>query len=166
MRNALRMLSVSLIVALFLPVGAAGAALTLSEESHPITSSHTEPAAFSQDTVIAAAATVPTRELTLAATEITGRTMTVTDDSGETITIQGTPQRIISLAPSNTEIVYALDLGDRIVGVADNSNYPPEATDKPKTGGYSSISIEKVIAAEPDLIVAAPGNTDEVIDHL
>ncbi|KUL02234.1 MAG: Prenyltransferase/squalene oxidase [Methanoculleus marisnigri] len=125
-----------------------------------------ESAAFSQDTVIAAAATVPTRELTPAATEITGRTMTVTDDSGETVTIRGIPQRIISLAPSNTEILYALDLGNQIAGVADNSNYPPEATDKPKIGGYSSISIEKVIAAEPDLIVAASGNTDEVIDHL
>jgi iron complex transport system substrate-binding protein len=95
-----------------------------------------------------------------------GRTITITDDSGETVTIRGEPQRIVSLAPSNTEILYALDLGDRIVGVADNSNYPPETADKPKVGGYSTISIEKVIAAEPDLIVAAPGNTNEVIGHL
>lgn len=101
-----------------------------------------------------------------AATEAAGRTVTVTDDAGKTVIVRGTPQRIVSLAPSNTEILYTLDLGDRIVGVTDNCDFPPAAADKPKVGGYSTISIEKVIAAEPDLVVAASGSTDEVIDHL
>ncbi|WP_214021253.1 ABC transporter substrate-binding protein [Methanoculleus sp.] len=94
------------------------------------------------------------------------RIVTVTDDYGETVTVLGTPQRIVSLAPSNTEILYALDLGDRIVGVTDNSDYPSAAADKPKVGGYSIVNIEKVIATEPDLIFAASGNTEEVIGRL
>ncbi len=94
-----------------------------------------------------------------------GRCVTVTDDLGETVVIRGTPQRIVSLAPSNTEILYTLGLEDRIVGVTDYCDYPPGAADKPKVGGYSSVNIEKVIAAEPDLIFAAR-NTEEVADRL
>jgi iron complex transport system substrate-binding protein len=93
-------------------------------------------------------------------------TITVTDDFGETVTIQEPPERIVSLAPANTEILFALGLGDRVVGVTDYCNYPPAALDKPKVGGYSTVNIEKVIAAEPDLVVASFGNTEDVIDHL
>lgn len=101
-----------------------------------------------------------------AATETEGIVATVIDDSGKTVIIQGAPQRIVSLAPSNTEILYTLGLEDRIVGVSDYSNYPPEASDKPTVGGYSSIDIERVVAAKPDLVVAALGNTEETIDRL
>lgn len=94
-----------------------------------------------------------------------GRTVTVTDDFGESVTIRGVPQRIVSLAPSNTEILYAIGLENRIVGVTDYCDYPA-AADKPKVGGYSSISIEKVLAADPDLVFAAPGNTEDVINRL
>ena len=79
--------------------------------------------------------------------------ITFTDDSGRTITIQGTPERIVSLAPANTEILFALGLEDQIVGVTDYCDYPPAALDKPKVGGYSTISIEKVVAADPDLVL-------------
>ncbi|MBT0732238.1 cobalamin-binding protein [Methanoculleus bourgensis] len=95
-----------------------------------------------------------------------GRTVTVTDDFGESVTIRGVPQRIVSLAPSNTEILYAIGLENRIVGVTDYCDYPAAAADKPKVGGYSSISIEKVLAADPDLVFAAPGNTEDVINRL
>lgn len=107
-----------------------------------------------------------TRTLDQAATGADKRVVTVTDDYGETVTIRGVPQRIVSLAPSNTEILYALDLGDRIVGVTDNSDYLSATADKPKVGGYSNINIEKVIATGPDLVIAATGNTEEVIDRL
>ena len=99
-------------------------------------------------------------------TDNSQRSVTVTDDFGEIITIRGTPQRIVSLAPSNTEILYALDLDDRVVGVTDYCNYPPEAADKPRVGGYSTVNIEKVIAAEPDLVLAALGNTEDVVNRL
>ncbi len=65
-----------------------------------------------------------------------------------------TPQKIVSLAPSNTEILFALGLGDRVVGVTDFDDYPPEATTKAKIGGFSTVNLEKVIALSPDLILA------------
>jgi len=92
--------------------------------------------------------------------------VTVTDDFGCTVEITESPQRIISLAPSNTEILYTLGLENRVVGVTDYCNYPPEVAEKETVGGYSSVDMEKVVALHPDLVVAADGNTEEVIDHL
>jgi iron complex transport system substrate-binding protein len=90
----------------------------------------------------------------------------ITDDYGYEVGITDPPQRIISLAPSNTEILYALGLEDRIVGVTDYCNYPPQVTEKETIGGYSSVDVEKVVSLHPDLVVAADGSTEEVIDHL
>lgn len=91
---------------------------------------------------------------------------TVTDDFGKEVYIASPPQRIVSLAPANTEILYALGLGDKVVGVTDYCNYPEAALAVEKVGGYSSVNIEKVLQAKPDLVVAAYGNTAEVIEHL
>ncbi len=91
---------------------------------------------------------------------------TVTDDFGKEIYIPAEPQRIVSLAPANTEILYALGLGDKVVGVTDYCNYPDAALAVEKVGGFSSVNIEKVLQAKPDLVVGAYGNTIEVIDHL
>lgn len=91
---------------------------------------------------------------------------TITDDFGKEVYIPAPPQRIVSLAPANTEILYALGLGDKVVGVTDYCNYPKAALAVEKVGGYSSVNIEKVLQAKPDLVVAAFGNTAEVIDHL
>jgi len=93
----------------------------------------------------------------------TDRMVTIRDDFGEEITIHGYPRRIVSLAPSNTEILFALGLSDRVVGVTDYCDYPPEAAAYPKVGGYSTINLEKVIAAKPDLVLAAFGNTEDMI---
>lgn len=90
----------------------------------------------------------------------------VTDDFGYEVTLNKIPQRIVSLAPSNTEILFAIGAGDRVVGVTDYCNYPPEAMEKPKVGGYSTVDIEKVIALNPDLVVAAYGNGIETIEAL
>ncbi|MFN3689611.1 MAG: helical backbone metal receptor [Fimbriimonadales bacterium] len=62
-------------------------------------------------------------------------------------------RRIVSLAPSITEILFALELNERIVGVTEVCDYPPEARRKPKVGDYQ-ISPEKVVALKPDLVVA------------
>ncbi|MDD1702539.1 MAG: ABC transporter substrate-binding protein [Methanoregula sp.] len=90
----------------------------------------------------------------------------VTDDTGTTVTIHGEPQRIVSLSPANTEILFALGLGDRVVGVTDYCNYPAEAKTKPVIGGYSTVSIEKVLAQKPDLVVASYGNGIDVVRQL
>jgi iron complex transport system substrate-binding protein len=64
-------------------------------------------------------------------------------------------QRIVSLCPSNTEILFALGLGDRVVAVDNDSDYPPAATRLPKVGPDLDVDIAKVAAAEPDLVVAS-----------
>lgn len=92
--------------------------------------------------------------------------VTVTDDSGTVVTINATPQRIVSLAPSNTEILFALGLEDRVVGVTDVCDYPPEVKNITRIGGYSSISIEKIAAARPDLVVASDITPQETVNRL
>jgi iron complex transport system substrate-binding protein len=92
--------------------------------------------------------------------------ITVVDDVGNTVTLNTEPQRIISLAPANTEILYALGLGDRVVGVTEYCNYPPEAAEKPKVGGFSDVDLEQVVGLEPDLVLAASLHTAEVVPAL
>ena len=62
-------------------------------------------------------------------------------------------QRIVSTAPSVTEMLYALGLGDRVVGVTTFCHYPPEAAQKPKIGDYLRPNIESIVALKPDLVV-------------
>jgi iron complex transport system substrate-binding protein len=92
--------------------------------------------------------------------------VTVTDDAGTVITLNATPQRIVSLAPSNTEILASLGLLDRVVGVTDVCDYPPAVKNIMRIGGYSAISIEKVAAARPDLVVASDITPQETVDRL
>lgn len=63
------------------------------------------------------------------------------------------PQRIVSTAPSITELLYALGLGGRVVGVTDYCHYPPEAKLKPKIGDYTSPNLEAIAALKPDLVI-------------
>lgn len=77
------------------------------------------------------------------------------------------PQRIISLAPNTTEILFALGLGDHIVGVTTFCDYPEEAKKKPKIGGMSNPSLEAVVLLKPDLVVATTdGNPKEFEERL
>jgi iron complex transport system substrate-binding protein len=70
------------------------------------------------------------------------------------------PQRIISTAPSLTEILFALDLGDRVAGVTTYCFYPPEARRKPKIGTYIKPDLETILRLQPDLVVAMRHYTD------
>lgn len=78
----------------------------------------------------------------------------ITDQLGRVVKLDKIPERIISLAPSNTEILFALGLADKVVAVTDYCNYPPEAQEKPSIGGYSTPDLEKIIALSPDLLLA------------
>ena len=112
-------------------------------------------------------AATPTRAGSPAATPgATSYPLTVTDDAGRSVTVARRPQRIVSLAPSNTEILYALNLGDRVVGVDQFSNYPPAAQSKPKIGSYSAANLEQVVSREPDLILAAGITRPDVLTAL
>lgn len=88
------------------------------------------------------------------------------DDYGYKIQINETPDRIVSLSPSNTEILYALGLNDSIVAVTYYCNYPPEAEEKSKIGGYTTVNVERVISMDPDLVIAAHGNGRQVVEIL
>jgi iron complex transport system substrate-binding protein len=74
-------------------------------------------------------------------------------------------RRIVSLAPNLTEILFALDLGDQVVGVTDFCNYPEEAAAKPRIGGFVNPNLEAILELDPDLAVATPniGNRDAVL---
>ena len=91
---------------------------------------------------------------------------TIQDDQQQSVMVPSVPSRIVSLAPSNTEVLFALGLDERIVGVTDYCNYPAEALDKSRIGGFSTVSIEKVVALHPDLIIASPGNNLEAVDRI
>lgn len=80
--------------------------------------------------------------------------VTCIDDMGREVTLNEAPQRIVSLAPSNTEILFALGMGDRVVGVTRYCNYPEEAKEREIVGGFASAELEKIIALKPDLILA------------
>jgi iron complex transport system substrate-binding protein len=69
------------------------------------------------------------------------------------VALAATPQRIVSTAPSITEMLYAVGLGDRVVGVTTYCHYPPEARTKPKVGTYIEPSFERIASLRPDLVV-------------
>ncbi len=83
--------------------------------------------------------------------------VTITDGSGEKVTIKEEPKRIISVIPSNTEIAFALGLGDKMVGVSDYDTYPKETKDIEKIGDLN-INTEKVVSLKPDLVLAHSSN--------
>ena len=81
--------------------------------------------------------------------------LTLTDDAGREVTLEAEPQRIVSLAPSNTEIVCAIDACDRLVGVTDFDDYPADVVEIDKVVTMAQVDVEAVVAAEPDLVLAA-----------
>jgi iron complex transport system substrate-binding protein len=90
----------------------------------------------------------------------------ITDDVGKAFALPGPPKRIISLAPNITEILFALGLGDRIVGVTRFCDYPVEARTKEKIGGFLDPDVERIKALAPDIVVAFRGNPLSVLSKL
>jgi len=91
---------------------------------------------------------------------------TIIDDLGRPVYVEDIPQRIVSLAPSITEILFALDLGDRVVGVTDYCDYPPEAKNKTVVSSYYvGTNLEKLVAQEPDLVLT-DGYEDGLLQQL
>src|SRR5206468_12049881 len=78
----------------------------------------------------------------------------LTDELGRNVSVPDDPHRIICLAPSLTETVYALGVGAAVAGVTDYTEYPPEAGTKPSVGGLTNPSMEKIVALHPDLVLA------------
>jgi iron complex transport system substrate-binding protein len=123
-----------------------------------------------------AATTTPSQPISTAAsatpveTPATGTVypLTLTDDAGRDVTITADPQRIVSLAPSNTEIACVVDACDELVGITDYDAFPPEVSEIDDVVIGAQVDVEKVVAAEPDLVLAA-GNgitPDAILEQL
>jgi len=92
---------------------------------------------------------------------------TFTDDLGREITLSSNPQRIVSLAPSNTEILFAIGAGAQVVGRDEFSDYPAEAASLESIGGsFGDYNVEAIVALKPDLVLAAEINTPELVKQL
>jgi iron complex transport system substrate-binding protein len=103
---------------------------------------------------------VPRPQLALAAPD------SYTDGTQQAVPCGLNAQRIVSLAPNVTEMLFFLGLGSRVVGRSDFCDYPPEAAKLPSVGGFTDTSVEQVVALKPDLVVAYQGNSLELVGEL
>jgi iron complex transport system substrate-binding protein len=93
--------------------------------------------------------------------------ITVIDDAGRQVTLARPAQRIISLAPNITELVFAAGAGDRLVGVAEYSDYPEAARAVRRIGGGNGLDLEAIVALAPDLVIAwQSGNPSQAVTRL
>lgn len=126
-----------------------------------------EPEAIEEHTAPTQEETVPTQEPT-ATSEPVYVPKEFTDALGREVTIETPPMRIVSLAPSVTELLFAIGAGPQVVGRTEYCNYPPEVETLPTIGGFaaSSISIEVILDLEPDLVIGGSTLQEEVIEVL
>ncbi|MCD6574920.1 ABC transporter substrate-binding protein [Candidatus Aerophobetes bacterium] len=90
----------------------------------------------------------------------------VVDDFGYKVIINKEPERIVSLSPGNTEILFAIGAGDKLVGVTTYCNFPPEVKKIDRIGGFTTPNIEAILNKKPDLIIASYGNGEDNIKKL
>jgi iron complex transport system substrate-binding protein len=90
----------------------------------------------------------------------------VTDEAGREIRLSTDIQRIVSLTPGNTEIMYSLGASDMLVGVTEYCDYPPEARQKPRVGGFSTVKIDRITEFKPDLVLAGLIHLKSVVSEL
>lgn len=103
----------------------------------------------------------------IVATEAVAEGLSFTDGLGREVTLAAPAQRIVSLAPSNTEILFAVGAGDQVIGRDEFSDYPAEAASIESVGGsMGEYSAEAIVALEPDLVLAAEINTPELVSQL
>jgi len=95
--------------------------------------------------------------------------LSLVDDDGTTVELPSEPQKIVSLTPATTEILYAIGAGDRLVAkVEDPANYPPQAAELPVVGTFNGVDVEKIVGLGADLVIAggSGGTQPEAIQKL
>ena len=93
--------------------------------------------------------------------------VTVTDDTGRTVTLPKPAQRVISLAPHTTELIYYIGAGAQLAAVTSYSDYPSDAKKLPVVGDFRQIDLERVLAMKPDLLVVwQGGNPQKQLERL
>lgn len=91
---------------------------------------------------------------------------TVTDDYGRIVVVPTQPQRVVSLSPAVTEIIYALGAQEMLVGRTDFCEYPAEAQQLPSIGGISNLNIESILSLNPDLVISGSMVSKKVTDQM
>ena len=92
--------------------------------------------------------------------------LTLTDAQGVSVTLPARPERIVSVSPTITEMLFAIGAGDRVVAVTNQCDYPPEVKRLNKVGLWFTPSAEKALGARPDLVIGQQGNPSEFIGAL
>ena len=101
------------------------------------------------------------------AAQPTAVAISLTDGLGRPVSLPAPAQRIVSLAPSNTEILYAIGAGEQVVGRDDFTNYPAAALELPSVGGsMNEYNLEQIVSLQPDLVLASELNTPEQVHAL
>jgi len=95
-----------------------------------------------------------------------GAKISFTDDSGRKFVLDEPAERVVSLAPSNTETVFWLGAEDKLVGVTTYCDYPAAAKKKPKIGDFATPNVEKIAAADPHVVLATGGLQDSLVKSL
>jgi len=91
----------------------------------------------------------------------------VVDDVGRHVALAAPAERIVSLAPHATEMLFAAGAGERVVAVLNHSDHPPPASELPRVGGYDRVDVERILAFDPDLVVGwASGNAEGQLERL
>jgi len=105
--------------------------------------------------------------LLLSVTIMAFAAISVVDDNGNTINLSAPAQRIITLAPHATELLFVIDAGDRLVGTVEHSDYPPAALRIRRVGAYNALDLEVILALQPDLIIGwRSGNNPVQLEKL
>jgi len=91
---------------------------------------------------------------------------TIVDDVGRRVSLGPPARRIVSLAPNATEILFSIGAGERIIGITEQCNFPPEASSIPKIGGFSFLNIERLIGLKPDLVILTSLEQDRFVKNL
>jgi iron complex transport system substrate-binding protein len=139
------------------PAGAPTPAPAATPMNAPAAAPTTAPAIAPTNTPAAVPTSIPTAAYPL----------TITDSNDRKVTIAAQPQKIVSLSPSDTEIVYALGQGAKLVAVDQFSDYPPEAKSVLNIGGSrGNFNFEKIVALAPDLVLAAGPTAADTIKKL
>ena len=88
------------------------------------------------------------------------------DDRGQEVVLGAQVERLVSLAPSHTELLFALGLGGKVVGVTESCDFPAAAAQKAKVASFNSINLERVVELQPDLVIGFGGSDPEALRSL
>ncbi|HEY7025255.1 MAG TPA: helical backbone metal receptor [Candidatus Limnocylindrales bacterium] len=124
----------------------------------PLASPTGTPLPQTSATAVPTTPAAPPTVLATTAASPTSSSITVTGDDGTTVTLASAPQRVVSLTPATTELMFELGAGDRLVGRTDYDDYPPEASQVPPVATFQGVEMEKVVNIGPDLVLAGGNN--------